>query len=485
MLEGNSAVALECFDPVGIKHGVFSLSHIVAHIIKRTKEVPEQSEVEEVVSRLTARGLIEPIDWPPGSSSSADVNADSTERHFVTTGLGKKAARLCRIMAGELMMPNLGREVGGTATSGQELEDLIVRACYAGNSEIDHIAIACCCATPEEISRSVARLVEGKYIRQEPDGKIKLLPTGVARGARLEETDVQGLVGKLAKEIAEANSPAANTSASKGTEMLNRFDVVIICALHDTELEQLVRAGNGTWDDLPPTSDDPSSYRSTTYVTGKGKRLRVVVGALSQMGMPASAVLATKMILRFRPRLVAMVGIAAGAKSEQQGFGDILVPDITMDYGSGKLTRSDGKLRFVPDPRPLRIQARLLARLKDWSTGRQLDDIRHDWSGPRTGSVLRMHIGALGSGSAVVDASEQVEEILGHWRKLVGIEMEAYGVHLACEDAVEPPPMFLCMKSISDFAVNKADGWRDYAAFTASQLCYRFLVSEWEKLFPE
>jgi nucleoside phosphorylase len=89
----------------------------------------------------------------------------------------------------------------------------------------------------------------------------------------------------------------------------------------------------------------------------------------------------------------------------------------------------------------------------------------------------------MASGAAVVDAQPSVDGIVDHWRKLVGLEMEAYAVHRACKDTIEPQPKFLCLKSISDFAQDKDDAWRDYAAFTAAELCYQFLVAEWEWLF--
>ena len=41
------------------------------------------------------------------------------------------------------------------------------------------------------------------------------------------------------------------------------------------------------------------------------------------------------------------------------------------------------------------------------------------------------------------------------------------------------------MKSICDFAHDKDDDWQDYAAYTSSELCHRFIVAEWDRLFPE
>lgn len=263
----------------------------------------------------------------------------------------------------------------------------------------------------------------------------------------------------------------------------NAFDVVILCALARPELQKVLNTGDAGWRNLPALDNDPSTYHETTYTTARGNSLRVVATAANQMGMPSSAVLATKMILRFRPRLVAMVGIAAGAKRGSQGYGDVLVPDQTFDYGAGKLTLRGGKVHLEPAPEPLRISELMRSRLNDWS-GRSLDQICVGWPARKPITRLQLHVGPLGSGAAVIDTKQPMLDVREHWRKLIGIEMEAYGVHLACQTAVTRPPQFLCMKSICDFAANKNDEWQDYAAFTAAKLCHLFLTEEWETLFP-
>jgi nucleoside phosphorylase len=204
------------------------------------------------------------------------------------------------------------------------------------------------------------------------------------------------------------------------------------------------------------------------------------------MGMPASAALATKMVQRFRPRLVAMVGIAAGVDPAKQGFGDILAPATTFDYGAGKLSVEGGKLHLHPDSNPLHIAHILEVRLQEWALDEErLAAIRRQWPGAKPSTVLKLHVGPLGSGAAVVAARETVDATKEHWRKLIGLEMEAYGVHHACNTVVHPPPMFLCLKSICDYAgPDKNDQWQDYAAFTAAQLCHAFLTEEWDRLFP-
>jgi len=261
------------------------------------------------------------------------------------------------------------------------------------------------------------------------------------------------------------------------------FDVAIVCALHEKELGKVKLVAPERWASFH-VPKDPTTYEKTTYETKRGQRLRIVAAAAPQMGMAAASNLTTKMLMHFQPKLVVMVGIAAGVSAEKQAFGDILAPHTTFDYAAGKVTENKDThaLDFAPDPMPLPIKANLRDRLLQWQARReQLDAICDVFHGPKPRERLRLHTDALGSGPSVLGTALPMDEIRVHWRKLMGVEMEAHGVHQACHDADTP---FLCLKSICDFASAKSDDWQDYAAFTAAQFCYRFLVEEWETLFP-
>ena len=260
------------------------------------------------------------------------------------------------------------------------------------------------------------------------------------------------------------------------------YDVAIICALH-AELGKVLETGTESWQRLASDKQDPNTYHRTTFFTRNNTALRVIAGAAVQMGMPASAVLATKMILRFRPKLVIMVGIAAGSRIKAQGYGDILAPDQTFDFGAGRLEVRDGKPYLVPDPNPLAIHPRLRDRLRHWSQSRvRLDEIANSWPAERPRTSLQLHVGPLASSAAVLNTTTPLLETMEHWRKLVGVEMEAYATHFACHNAVDPSTAFLCAKSISDFAEQKEDRWQSYARFTAAQFVFKFLTDEWDEL---
>ena len=91
-------------------------------------------------------------------------------------------------------------------------------------------------------------------------------------------------------------------------------DLGIICALEDIELSA-IRTLPCDWQPLRFEQDE------TRYLSGSIRRhdktLSVLAAAAPRMGMPASSVLASKIIAQFRPRIFAMTGICAGRCRER------------------------------------------------------------------------------------------------------------------------------------------------------------------------
>jgi len=89
----------------------------------------------------------------------------------------------------------------------------------------------------------------------------------------------------------------------------------------------------------------------------------------------------------------------------------------------------------------------------------------------------------------VIDDATRVLEIQRNWRKLIGVEMETYGVYRACHESPDPKPRFVSFKAVCDFAAEKSDSWQEYAAFrehldTAPIMngCDWFLIREKQQL---
>jgi len=263
-------------------------------------------------------------------------------------------------------------------------------------------------------------------------------------------------------------------------------DIGIICALEYPELSAVIKTFGGaqTWKEIG-NSRYTHIYQETKLHTNTGKQLKVIATTSTSMGLTAAAIATTQLVLQFRPRIVAMIGIAAGTHSGNKQFGDVLVADPSVDYNSGKVALENGIREFLPDPYPLGLNARLRSVLQKYRGNHLLfEEIRKGWTGNVPKVANRLHLGPLGAADQVIDDASRVLEIQRNWRKLIGVEMETYGVYRACHESPEPKPRFVSFKAVCDFAAEKTDSWQDYAAFTAARFAFEFFKTEWDALWP-
>jgi nucleoside phosphorylase/CheY-like chemotaxis protein len=254
-------------------------------------------------------------------------------------------------------------------------------------------------------------------------------------------------------------------------------DLAIITALDTVEFEAITRL-QGPWEEFA-VPHDSTRYVRTTFSSGN-KKMSVVAAAAPRMGMSMSAVLASKLIHNFRPKYLCMCGIAAGLE-DKTSIGDILAPDPSWDWGSGKREiNKDKRPVFSPAPYQLPLVADVRDRLKAFALRNNvLADIQAKWPGPKFTHGLRLHVGPLASGAAVLADVEVVDSVKAQQRQLVGIEMEIYGVLTAAENCGKPRPVAFALKSVCDFGnENKSSEHQAYAAFTSAEFMYRFVLEE-------
>jgi nucleoside phosphorylase len=262
-------------------------------------------------------------------------------------------------------------------------------------------------------------------------------------------------------------------------------DVAFLCALQHPELSALIRAlgGETNWG-ATGTPRHTHVYRTSTLRTDSGKPLSVVATIATSMGLTAAAIATTQLVMQFQPRLVVMVGIAAGTRRGNKEFGDVLVADPSVDYNSGKVVHENGIRDFLPDPYPIGLNARLRSVLQKYEPNIAFfDEIRRRWTMDLPAGKNRLHLGPLGAADQVIDDATRILEIQKNWRRLIGVEMETYAVYRACHEAPEPKPRFVSFKSVCDFASEKTDSWQEFAAFTAAEFAVRFIQVEWESLW--
>jgi nucleoside phosphorylase len=263
-------------------------------------------------------------------------------------------------------------------------------------------------------------------------------------------------------------------------------DIGIVCALEDPELAAVLKAfgGRSAWAEVGDARH-AHVYQETSMSTCNGSRLRIVATTSTSMGLTAAAIATTQLVFQFRPRLVAMIGIAAGTRSGGKQFGDVLVADPSVDYNSGKVVFDGGIREFQPDPYPIGLNPRLRSVLQKYRSPNSLFiDIRNRWTGAVPPGPNRLHVGPVGAADQVIDDETRIIEIQKNWRKLIGVEMETYGVYRAVHEAPEPKPRVASFKAVCDFAAEKSDSWQEYAAFVAAEFAMEFFRRDWASLWP-
>lgn len=268
-------------------------------------------------------------------------------------------------------------------------------------------------------------------------------------------------------------------SKSVFREVAFEYDLGIVTALEDPELSAVLDLpGNWKMHALP---GDDTAYRIGKF-TCDSREIKVVAASAIQVGMPAVTALAMKMIANFRPRYLGHCGIAAGTSGN---FGDILIADKTWDYGSGKTkagSMSDGTpfggATFEPAPTPLPLDPELAEKFKRFAVQKELlRNIEAQWQGDRAKSALAVKVGPIASGAAVVENRHLIDAIRSHDRKLIGIEMEGFGIFMSARVVSEPRPKAFVIKSISDLGdQRKNDKYQRYAAFTSARFLHQFVT---------
>lgn len=255
------------------------------------------------------------------------------------------------------------------------------------------------------------------------------------------------------------------------------FDIAIIAALNNPELDQILKLP-ANWSKFS-IENDASQY-FVGYFMNQAKKLKVVCASAPQMGMVASATLAMKMINSFRPRYIAMTGIAAGYKSDDIGFGDILIADQSYDGTSGKIvTSKDNEKKFSPNPTPIPLDSDLKEKFRSYESHELFSKIKRGFNGNTPNTELKIKIGPLVSVPFVIQNESEFESFKETQRKLVGLEMEAYGIFYSANNSPNPKPKPFVIKSICDFGdSNKGDDFQIYAAYTSAHFLYEFALNE-------
>lgn len=183
---------------------------------------------------------------------------------------------------------------------------------------------------------------------------------------------------------------------------------------------------------------------------------------MGSRGRDGSIQFATRMIERWSPRALLLVGIAFGKDRTKQILGDIIVSTHIHDYEPARIGSMRDEQRG-PSPE---AGITLLNRARN---------LGFTWIPPETGSPRKALYGPILSGEKLIDNEDFKQELFSHYPDAIAGEMEAVGMYSSASVAnIE----WLVVKSICDWADGKkTDDFQLLAARNSFEFT-RSLLSE-------
>ena len=197
-----------------------------------------------------------------------------------------------------------------------------------------------------------------------------------------------------------------------------------------------------------------------------GEKHKIVLAKQNEMGMVACSVLSMKIINKYRPKYLIMVGIAAGIQIEGEDdfeYGDVICANHIWNYSNGKYVPAEeadiifGNIGFKSRPLSIKTDDEILAYVNEANNDPENEN--------------HLIIGPMASGNSVIANSEYVKKaVTGIFSNTTSLDMESYAIAYAAKNATEPRPQALVLKSICDFADSrKDDRYQRFAAYTSMQ----------------
>lgn len=223
-------------------------------------------------------------------------------------------------------------------------------------------------------------------------------------------------------------------------------------------------------------------YRKQHFNTAMNREISVVHYSVGEQGNVKAGVLVSDLLNLWNPKCVCVVGIAGGIKRNDVKIGDVLIGDQIFYYPLSKETPEGTERRIEV----VRGDSSILSQIRSFK-GHILSHLANQI--PKipgiSGITPDLLIGPMFSGESVQASELKTDNLLCIHPKGIGIEMESYGVYLACLDNPSRPRT-LTIRSVSDLADEaKNDDFQQLAAFSAAlffiaivQLCdLRFIDS--------
>ena len=264
--------------------------------------------------------------------------------------------------------------------------------------------------------------------------------------------------GELKVQVSEVATSSLG-SKEKTSSDFDNFDFAIITALYKDELKFVEPYINYAGE---IESDEKKLIRYGSLKADN--KINILYASLLNTGMIDAAIVTTDIITRFKPRILFMPGVCGGRDNKSLEMLDIIIPNKIFTFQKGKLTDNgfEGEWEWID------LNDKLIQKIQTSE-----EEIKNGIN--FKGSV---HYEPMACSTAVIDKTGVIEGIaMSKERKVLGLEMEGYGVARACEIANNGNTKAIIVKSVMDKTQGKDDSHKTDAAKISADFVMKIIES--------
>lgn len=251
-----------------------------------------------------------------------------------------------------------------------------------------------------------------------------------------------------------------------------QVDVVILSATW-RELKYLLNTRINSqfeWKEGSKTENDEDFI----YHLGKLPNTELILAAAhaKDMGLVEAAVVTTRAILAFKPKLIAMIGVCAGREAKGVNLGNLIVPGQAIHYRFGEV--ENGELN--PQIKSVKADVTYHERINKFFTednGKFAKNVVYDEPEGKF-NIFSKPDHVMGSSDYLVKDKDLFKQATERDRNLVAVEMESYAF-LRTAELFKTPAIVL--KSVMDYAdQDKDDKCYEYSVGVSTEALTGFLT---------
>jgi nucleoside phosphorylase len=211
-----------------------------------------------------------------------------------------------------------------------------------------------------------------------------------------------------------------------------------------------------------------------TYPDGEKGFYRVVLTSPLDMGETDAAIVTSDLIDKWNPSYILLIGIAGGVEANGVKLGDILVANQVANYSLERVNEEKTEIRWKMQP----VDPRLHGFASNFSAMKCLHLITENRP---VGGTPQRRIGPIATGDKVINKADVLRLYRENVPKLIGVEMEAWGVASRAFQSANSRKFFM-VRGVSDLADGNKDSsavvnWRPYACDVAASYAIALLQS--------